>query len=334
VESLGELAASDGLKDKPIQKNLENQKIVFLTSGSSGKPKLISHSRQTLEAAAAASNRATGLGTSHSWLIALPFYHLGGFSIFVRCKLAGAQAFLAEGNESSLSSSSLLKSLQRSCPDFLSLVPKQLEGLVKEEETWSRPKVILIGGAPLSPELRKRAREKALPVIETWGMTEAASSLAFLSEKRELIRLDNVSLRASASSKDLGENELSMEVQSTGVFLSTEQGEGSWFATGDRFRKTPTGRYRILGREDRMIISGGENIYPAEIEIEARNFKGVSEAAVVGIESRKWGERPVMFVVLESFKLPDFIVELEELPKLSIGKIDYSELSRQAKSLH
>jgi len=218
VESLGELAASDGLKDKPIQKNLENQKIVFLTSGSSGKPKLISHSRQTLEAAAAASNRATGLGTSHSWLIALPFYHLGGFSIFVRCKLAGAQAFLAEGNESSLSSSSLLKSLQRSCPDFLSLVPKQLEGLVKEEETWSRPKVILIGGAPLSPELRKRAREKALPVIETGGMTEAASSLAFLSEKRELIRLDNVSLRASASSKDLGENELSMEVQSTGVY--------------------------------------------------------------------------------------------------------------------
>ena len=98
-----------------------------------------------------------------------------------------------------------------------------------------------------------------------------------------------------------------------------------------------------------MIISGGENIYPAEIEIEARNFKGVSEAAVVGIESGKWGERPVMFVVadgldcqalkahleakLESFKLPDFIVELEELPKLGIGKIDYSELDRRAKSL-
>jgi fatty-acyl-CoA synthase len=119
-----------------------------------------------------------------------------------------------------------------------------------------------------------------------------------------------------------------------------------WLKTGDLVKRDPEGFYYVVGRKKEMYISGGENVYPAEVEQVIRKFPGILEAAVVGVADEKWGEVGKAFVVfdlgfelvesdlrehclksLAKFKVPKYFVQLRELPKGDSGKILKRELS-------
>lgn len=304
----------------------ENSKVVFFTSGSEGTPKLIEHSRESLTEAALASNRATGFSSGKLWLISLPLCHLGGFSILVRAICSGGQTSLSKNSE-------LLTKLRELSPEYLSLVPSQLGEIVDKD--FPRPHLILVGGAPLPENLRREARSRFLPVVETWGMTEAGSTIGFFNEDKELLALDNITLKRN-------EAEGSVSIKSSNVFL----GSSSWFNTKDCFELTSDFRLKIIGRSNRMLISGGENIYPSEIERLAERCSGVREVSVVGVSSEKWGQRPVLFYVgdgvdekelrailengLEAFKVPDLSIRLESIPKTENSKVAWRVLESLA----
>jgi fatty-acyl-CoA synthase len=121
---------------------------------------------------------------------------------------------------------------------------------------------------------------------------------------------------------------------------------GGWFHSGDQARRDAQGRYEVVGRSKDMIISGGENIYPAEIENLVIGVPGVAECAVVGLPDERWGETPVLAVVaamgatldlaavrssfasrLARFKHPRQVVQLPSLPKTALGKVQKAELA-------
>lgn len=121
-----------------------------------------------------------------------------------------------------------------------------------------------------------------------------------------------------------------------------------WFHSGDLARRHPDGRYEVVGRSKDMIISGGENIYPAEIENLVIGLPEVAECAVVGVPDERWGEVPVLVVVsntgrpldeahiasayagrLARFKHPRRIVQWDALPKTALGKVQKAALTAQ-----
>jgi fatty-acyl-CoA synthase len=125
-----------------------------------------------------------------------------------------------------------------------------------------------------------------------------------------------------------------------------------WFHSGDRARRDPQGRYEVVGRSKDMIISGGENIYPAEIENLVSGLAGVAECAVVGLPDERWGETPVLAVVAQAgvtidlqqvraayesqlarFKHPRRVLLLPSLPKTALGKVQKAELAARIRSM-
>ncbi len=346
----------------PTTIDLRAESSVFFTSGSSGEPKGVILSYGNHYYNALGSNQNIVLQPEDCWLAALPFYHVGGISVLFRCALAGAAAaVIPQSDWEQLFTVNL-----RPQVTHVSLVPTQLARLLQSEETskfLAGLKCILLGGAPLQADLLSQILERSLPVFTTYGLTETASQVTTVSvgdpaEKlatagcclpyRQVCILNEAGEPLPAGK--VGEIAVQGEVLFAGYLgIGQPSKMGEWFCTGDLGTLDQHGYLSVRGRKDDLIISGGENIYPAKIENVARNFPGVLDCVVIGVDEPNWGQRPLLFVettapdsfpLAELWKylrrrlvrilLPDRILVLSQLPKRSIGKVDKLELRRLA----
>lgn len=281
---------------------------VLFTSGSTGRPKAVLHTAGNHYFSARGANANLPLAPGHRWLLSLPLYHAGGLAILWRSALAGAALALDDPG------TPLAASMADLAPSHLSLVPTQLRRLMAAPTppAGGRLAGILVGGAALPPGLLAEARARGLPVVATYGCTEAASQVtatatddppAALQTAGRVLAHRAVRIAADGEILVRGRTLAAGYLEGDAVVPLTDA--AGWYHTGDLGAWDDTGRLRITGRRDGLIISGGENIHPEAVEIALGALAGIGRCAVVGVPDPDLGHRPVAFVELADGGIAD-----------------------------
>lgn len=320
--------------------------LIISTSGSEGQPRAVCLSNRQLLAAASAANRCLQLGAGDYWLNCLPLFHIGGQSILWRCALAGAGVLLHEG----FSPAAIAAAWQQQPVTHISLVPAMLARLVAED---IRPpaslRVALVGGAALSQPLHARACDAGWPIYPSYGASETAALLA-------VWQASDGPWQAGAVGRPMPGSELAIaadgRIRVRGAQLMSGYLDGSglspdgWLSTGDLGEIDAAGRLTVLGRADDMLISGGSNVHPQEVESCLAAIPGIRDIAVSGCPDEVWGDLVVALVVgdvepasileyaaahLRPAARPRQIRRLAALPRNAAGKLDRRALRRLAR---
>lgn len=334
---------------------------IVSTSGTSGQPKGVCLTLANHLAAAAASHENLHCGPGDHWLINLPLYHVGGLSIVYRAALCGFTMVI----HSDFSPVRTLEAIRSESIAHLSLVETTLGRIL--ELNGNRPfpdsvRAVLVGGGPVDDGLLRRARDLGLPVLPTYGLTEAGSQVATMRPSQPEAEFGigvpplptcEIEIRDPAGRAVAAETEGEIWIRGPMVTAGywTSGGEiipatiDGWLPTGDNGLMSLEGLLSVRGRKDAMIISGGENIYPAEIERALTRLPGIRRAAVLGISDPEWGQVPVALVEIDDgatetpaqwakmlrshlagFKIPRRIIPVPALLVTSLGKIERSSL--------
>lgn len=308
--------------------DLEAPAVMLFTSGSNGAPRPAVLTYGNLYYNARGANANLRLASNESWLLNLPMYHVSGLGVMMRCMLAGACVVIPETAET------LAASLMRYRPTHVSVVPSQLSALLDDtvDHPFASVKVYLVGGSACPPHWITAARARTWPVYLTYGMTETASQIATMPPDAPPAK------QAVTAGKVLRHRELKLAadgeilVRGSCVFsgywkdgvLDAARDEDGWFHTGDRGALDEGGYLTVLGRKDALIISGGENIQPEEIEIHLRGLDGVLDAVVTAVPHPKFGQRPVAFVKAIEMNPVGWARQLSTmLPKFKIPEAFY-----------
>lgn len=248
--------------------------VVVFSSGTTSAPKGVALSFNNLFYSARGFIEFFNQRDNETSLINLPHHHVGGLMILWRSFFSGGQ--VVSDPEGKI--------------DFLSLVPTQLKRMIESSTKLSllkKVRILLIGGAPLSEALKKEAMKHALPVYETYGMSESASLVTINGEV-----LPYRKLRLEAES---GFFEISGETLAVGLYQNQNFTPIlPWYKTRDLGFQEPNGRFLFLKRADLIFISGGENINPLQVEASLKELHGIIEACLVPLPDEVWGEIGVM----------------------------------------
>jgi len=311
--------------------------MVIHTSGTTGAPRPVELTHGNWAAHAWASAAALGHPSDERWLCCLPLSHVGGLGILVRAAIHGTTVLVHERFDAQAAATALHESVTG-----VSLVPTML-GRVLEAGLEHPPllRVALIGGGPVPPAMLDRALAAGIPVAQTYGLTEACSQVT-AEEPGEASGtagrpLDGVELSLDAGGEIL--------VRGPTVAPGSVDDDG-FLHTGDLGVLDRRGRLTVVGRRSETIVSGGENVAPAEVEAALESHPAVAEAAVFGRPDPEWGERVVAAVVLREgasadpedlrahaagrlarFKVPKEVELRAALPRTASGKVRRSELS-------
>ncbi len=280
--------------------------LVF-TSGSTARPRAVLHSYGNHYYSALGANRNMPLQIGDRWLLSLPLYHVAGIAILFRTMLAGAAVILPDEERS------LKQNILQSKPTHLSLVAAQLNDLLEDpsmDEPLREMKAILMGGSAIPENLLRKAYERGWPLVLSYGSTQMSSQIT-ATAPGDLFAAWQTSGRVLAYREVRIDDSGEIWVRGKTLFLGYwENGavqrpmdDAGWFASGDLGMWDEEKRLVVLGRKDRMFISGGENIFPEEIERALEKIPAVERAVVVPIPEARFGHRPVAFVKAENFDL-------------------------------
>lgn len=348
-------ATSNSRNDSEIA--LAQPAVVIFTSGSTGEPKAVLLTLGNLHSNALGSNENFSFGPADRWLLSLPLYHVGGLGILFRALVGGGTIVIAERGQD------IADSIALHDITHLSLVSTQLRRLLSSTEFHAlkqrRLKAVLLGGSGMPSELIRQSVERGLPIHTSYGLSEMASQVTTTASNATVEQLHTSGrllphrqLRIALS----GEIEVRGETRFAGYVdgdkLVTPFDSDGWFATGDIGSLDADGCLAVIGRRDTMFISGGENIYPEEIEKGLLRIDGIHEAIVVPIPHTEFGYRPGAFLrtessfdldldrirdelrdLLPSFKLPDRIFPWPEGAAGAGFKPDRNSLKLVAKKL-
>lgn len=357
-----ESAEEDRFRARREEMRSREAALVLFTSGTSGRPKGALLSAGNLRASATGSIELLGSDPADRWLCCLPLFHIGGLSILIRSVLSGTSVALHERFDAAAVSAALDED-RITRVSFVATMLSQVLDLRRDRPSPGELRLVLLGGGPASRDLLVRARALGYPVAPTYGLTEAASQVATRPPETRvadgadlsggLRPLPGTQIRIASSDLDpakKGDSGVVGEIQVRGPtvmqgYLDDPEAtarvlRGGWLATGDLGRIDSTGGLRVLARRSDLIVSGGENIYPAEIESVLLDHPAVAEAGVVGFPDDVFGERPRAFLVaasgerlevddvlefcrerLASYKVPVALVVVDELPRNASGKL-------------
>lgn len=344
-------ALPSGEKSSPPKSRLAMNDVALMiaTSGSMGRPRVVMLTVNNLRASALAAGTRTPLKPGDTWLACLPLFHIGGYSIPVRCALAGAEAVLLDGFDVRL----VADALHTHSITHLSLVPAMLAQLL--DTTPAPPpslRHLLVGGASLPPALAGRALVLGWPIQASYGMSETASQIATTERLSSPYAdglvgepLPGVEITIDADQRLRVRGPMLMAGYANPKHTRGEGLTDGWLLTGDRARLTDAGELVILGRADHIIISGGKKIAPEAVEQAMLVCPGVSEVGVAGRPDPIWGEVVTAIYSGEiggqqlldwcHARLPGNLRPraarcVAMLPRLSNGKLDRQELRRLA----
>jgi O-succinylbenzoic acid--CoA ligase len=286
---------------------------VLYTSGTSGRPKGACLTWGNFAASACAAEQRLGPVVSRRWLACMPLFHVGGLSILMRSVLFGAPVRLLPRFDAA----ELSAALDAGDVAGVSLVPTMLSRLLAHRGSRAAPpglEVLLLGGAAAPPGLVARALAAGYPVCPTYGLTEAASQVATAAPPpagavavSPMLPLAGTEVRIVADCHEApagapGEIEVRGPTVMRGYLhdpdATTRALRGGWLHTGDLGYVDDAGGLHVLDRRDDLVVSGGENVYPAEVEAALLEHPAVEDAGVTGVPDADLGARVVAWVVL------------------------------------
>lgn len=286
---------------------------IVSTSGTTATPKAVVLTNANHAASAAASRLRLGHGAGDAWLASLPLFHVGGLAIVVRSVLEGSCVILPEqGPEPGFDAGRAAAVLERGDATIVSLVPTMLARVLDRmsKPASARVRCVLVGGAALSPSLGRRALDAGLPIAATYGMTEACSQICSTGPGSEDAARASVGrpldgtqlLIRDADEQGWGEILVRGPTVMRGYLRNAAADavalQGGWLHTADIGRIDDRGALEVAGRCDDLIVSGGENISPVEVEHVLDAHPMVLESLVAGVDDPLWGQRLVALVVL------------------------------------
>lgn len=319
---------------------------IMYTSGTTGKPKGVLQTFGNHFYSAVSSALNLGLSSADKWLCVAPIFHISGFSIIMRGLIYGMTVRLVE----KFRAEEIERILANETVTIMSVVPFMLKKLIQQQNKTnthynSAFRCMLLGGGTIDRETLEICLQRSIPVVQCYGMTETCSQIIALRSADALLKLGSVGQPLFSTqlklSKD-GEILLKTPALTPGYLnlpdkLPSKMIDG-WYRTGDIGHLDKEGYLYIDGRADEMLISGGENIFPQEVEQVYQRYPQINEVAVVGQNDSVWGQVPVAFVVsdrrlsttklmnygyehLARYKVPQHYIFVSELPKNASGKI-------------
>ena len=319
---------------------------ILFTSGTTGRSKGAVLSAAAFAAAADASALNLGWRDDDRWLLALTPAHVGGLSILIRCLRARRTVVLGPVAP---------ETIARHRVTLVSLVPTQAQRLLAAG--WSPPahvRALLLGGGPAPPALLAATDDGGWPVLTTYGLTEACAQVTTQrpgtrnrGERGSGPPLPGVGVRISAA----GTIQVGGPTLMTGyLHHAAPFTEDGWLETGDVGRLDDAGCLHVLARRSDLIVSGGENVYPAEVEAVLLEVPGVTAACVFGVADEDWGQIVCAALVcqgqgpddeavkmhlaarLAGFKRPRRVARLDALSVAGSGKIDRAATAARARA--
>ena len=342
--------------------------IMIPTGGSSGKIRFAVHTWETLMASVEGFHQYFGNNQVNSFCV-LPLYHVSGLMQFLRSLTTGGQLVIKSFKQVEAGEEFKINPAEF----FISLVPTQLQRCLQSPELtdWlSRFQTVLLGGAPAWDSLLEQARQHNIPLALTYGMTETASQVVTLKPKDfltgnnscgQVLPHANVTIRSSTG-ESLGSNQTGMiSIQTNSLSLGyypirmserwgqvnnlpNPQSQIPNLKSDDLGFFDDQGYLHVVGRSSRKIITGGENVFPAEVEDAIQSTQLVHDVCVTAIPDLHWGEAVTAVYVphsettsttllqaalkdkLSKYKQPKHWLPVASLPRNTQGKVDYEQL--------
>jgi O-succinylbenzoic acid--CoA ligase len=352
---------------EPADLRLDAPHSIIYTSGTTGRPKgvVLTFGNHLWSAVGSALN--LGLRADDAWLACLPFFHVGGLSILLRGVLYGIEVSVHERFDAQR----VNEEIDRGGITLISVVATMLRRMLDVRGDAPFPaslRCILTGGGPVPRDLLERCARIGAPVVQTYGLTEAASQVCTLAPEDALRKLGAAGKPIFPTQVRITEDSgapcppgVPGEILVRGPTVmagyhrnpeaTAQKVRGGWLATGDIGYLDEEGYLYVLDRREDLIVTGGENVAPAEIEGVLREHPAVADAAAVGIPDPEWGQAVVAAVELRpgahltpaellafararlaAFKCPREIRIVTELPKTASGKVVRRLLREQWRS--
>uniref|UniRef100_A0A832G1T5 O-succinylbenzoic acid--CoA ligase n=1 Tax=Ignavibacterium album TaxID=591197 RepID=A0A832G1T5_9BACT len=332
-----------------FHKKNNDEAVVIFTSGSSAEPKGVVHTFDSLANSIMNGGKILNQSIGDRWLASLPFYHIGGFQIICRALSSGCEIIIP----TDLRFESIKNSVSNFKPTHISLVAAQLKRLIEEKIKPDKTlKVCLIGGGFSEDNLLIEAARNGWNPIRVYGSTETASFITAANAEEIIAKpntvgraVDNVRITISSegeiliSTKSLLKNYLNDEK------AINEKIKNDFYHSGDLGKIDDNEYLFVDAKRTDLIVSGGENINPIEVENALLKIPSIKEACVFPIQDEYWGQIVAAALVingsideeflknelkknLASFKIPKKYFFVNELPKTSLGKIERDKVRK------
>jgi O-succinylbenzoic acid--CoA ligase len=304
-----------------------------MTSGTAGTPQAVglTYGNHLWSAVGSAFN--LGVDPTDRWLCCLPLYHVGGLEILMRSVIYGTGAVVHDG----FAVDRVGEALERDGVTLVSLVATQLTRLLAAGVDLSGPRAVLVGGGPVSREVVEEAIGRGASVVQTYGLTETASQVTTLAPQEARRKLGSAGRPLLTTHLRIQDGEILVQGPIVAPGCADEDG---WLHTGDLGRIDEEGFLYVEDRLGDVIVSGGENVVPAEVEAVLLTHPDVADAAAVGRADAEWQEAVEAVVVLRRgaaagadelrrhcaeslarYKVPKRFEFVSELPRTSSGKL-------------
>jgi O-succinylbenzoic acid--CoA ligase len=326
--------------DLPLLGELEMDETCsrVLTSGTSGSSRQVelTYGNHLWSAVGSAFN--LGVDPGDRWLCCVPLFHVSGLTILLRSAIYGTTAIVQDGFDVDR----VAESLEGDDVTIVSLVTTMLTRLLDAGAAIERPRALLVGGGPVPDEVLEEALGLGATVVQTYGLTEACSQVTTLSPADARRKRGSAGRPLLTTHVRIAEGEILVQGPTIAPGAVDQDG---WLHTGDSGRIDPEGFLWVEGRRDDVIVTGGENVEPREIEEVLAAHPDVLEAAVVGRPDPDWQNAVVAVVVpregvetaseelrswcaarLAAFKVPKRFEVAAELPRTASGKLRRAEL--------
>ncbi len=350
---------AEGVKIREFVSEPDDATMIIYTSGTTGAPKGAILSHAMLFWNSINTSLRLNISQTDATVIFLPFFHTGGLNVLTTpffhrgAKLIFIKKF--DGNQ-------ILNLSESHKATILFGVPTTMDMMARSEifkkVDLSTLRYAIVGGEPMPVDLIHKWHDKGIAIRQGYGLTEFGPNVFSLNQEDAIRKIGSIGFAnfySEAKIVDDNGNELGAEqigelvlkgpMCMTGYWknekATQETIKNGWLHTGDLVKKDSEGYFYVVGRKKDMYKSGGENVYPTELEQVMRHLPGVREVAVVGVPDPKWGEVGKAFIVKESastdltietindycaknlakFKIPKYFVFVHDLPKGDSGKI-------------